>query len=101
MNPNTRGAANSLYRSSGRGSQRKAQQGWALSFTGESYYMEIQESLRSLMYENIKPHVKEYVAPLKEADQKFLRQKRANSAFEIYMRQRQGMSEEDLEKFEV
>lgn len=101
MNPNTRGAANSLYRSSGRGSQRKAQQGLALSFTGESYYMETQERLCSLMYENIKPCVKEKTAPLEETDQTFLRQKRANSAFEIYMRQRQGMSEEDLEEIEI
>lgn len=94
MNPRTRGAANSLYRSTGRGSQRKALQDLAVSFREESYFVETQDGLHSLMYENIKP--RERVDNLQEihTDQTFLRQKRANSAFEFYMRQRQGVSED-------
>ena len=95
MNPNTRGAANSLYRSTGRGSQRKAMQEWALCFTEDFYSTETKDCLPSQMYENKKPcAVKERQQVSVGVDQSFLKQKRANSAFEFYMRQRQGVSED-------
>lgn len=95
MNPNTRGAANSLYRSTGRGSQRKAMQEWTLCFTEDIYGMETKSCLPSQMYENKKPRViKEREQVSAGVDQNFLKQKRANSAFEFFMRQRQGMSED-------
>lgn len=95
MNPNTRGAANSLYRSTGRGSQRKAMQEWALCFTKDLYSLETQDGLPSQMYENKKPFVTNNKSiTINEVDQSFLKQKRANSAFEFFMRQRQGVSED-------
>lgn len=95
MNPNTRGAANSLYRSTGRGSQRKAMQEWTLCFTEDIYGMETKNCLPSQMYENKKPRViKEREQVSAGVDQNFLKQKRANSAFEFFMRQRQGVSED-------
>ncbi len=91
MNPSTRGAANSLYRSTGRGSQRKVMQEW-------TFCCDTKDCLPSQMYENKKPCAIKGREPIScGVDQNFLKQKRANSAFEFFMRQRQGVSEDMAE----